>query len=41
MLVARPYGDPERFQAAAHRLLATLDRPEMNGEQGTLKSASS
>lgn len=25
MLVARPYGDPERFQAAAHRLLATLD----------------
>jgi TetR/AcrR family transcriptional regulator, transcriptional repressor for nem operon len=25
MLVARPYGDPERFRAAAHRLLATLD----------------
>jgi TetR/AcrR family transcriptional repressor of nem operon len=25
MLVARPYGDPERFQAAAHRLLASLD----------------
>lgn len=24
MLVARPYGDPERFQAAAKRLLATL-----------------
>ena len=24
MLVARPYGDPERFQAAAARLLATL-----------------
>jgi TetR/AcrR family transcriptional repressor of nem operon len=30
MLVARPYGDPERFQAAAHRLLATLDP---NGER--------
>jgi TetR/AcrR family transcriptional repressor of nem operon len=26
MLVARPYGDPERFQAAAQRLLATLGR---------------
>ena len=25
MLVTRPYGDPERFRAAAHRLLATLD----------------
>jgi TetR/AcrR family transcriptional regulator, transcriptional repressor for nem operon len=25
MLVARPYGDPERFRAAAHHLLATLD----------------
>jgi TetR/AcrR family transcriptional regulator, transcriptional repressor for nem operon len=25
MLIARPYGDPERFRAAAHRLLATLD----------------
>jgi TetR/AcrR family transcriptional repressor of nem operon len=25
MLVARPYGDPVRFEAAAHRLLATLD----------------
>lgn len=24
MLVARPYGDPERFQAAAARMLATL-----------------
>jgi TetR/AcrR family transcriptional repressor of nem operon len=24
MLVARPYGNPERFQAAAQRLLATL-----------------
>lgn len=24
MLVARPYGDPERFKAAAQRLLATL-----------------
>ncbi|MEP7106028.1 MAG: hypothetical protein ABI838_09295 [Chloroflexota bacterium] len=24
MLVVRPYGDPERFQAAAGRLLATL-----------------
>jgi TetR/AcrR family transcriptional repressor of nem operon len=30
MLVARPYGDPQRFRAAAHRLLASLD-----GEQGT------
>ena len=25
MLIARPYGDPGRFRAAAHRLLATLD----------------
>lgn len=25
MLVARPYADPERFQATARRLLATLD----------------
>jgi TetR/AcrR family transcriptional repressor of nem operon len=25
MLVARPYGDPERFRAAAKRLLATLN----------------
>jgi TetR/AcrR family transcriptional repressor of nem operon len=24
MLVARPYGDPERLRAAAHRLIATL-----------------
>jgi len=24
MLVARPYADPERFKAAAHRMLATL-----------------
>lgn len=27
MLVARPYGDPGRFQAMANRLLATLARP--------------
>jgi AcrR family transcriptional regulator len=30
MLVARPYGNPQRFRAAEHRLLASLD-----GEQGT------
>jgi TetR/AcrR family transcriptional regulator, transcriptional repressor for nem operon len=36
MLVARPYGDPERFQAAAHRLLATLDTPDLNGGDGKL-----
>jgi AcrR family transcriptional regulator len=29
MLMARPYGDPQRFRAAALRLLASLD-----GEQG-------
>jgi TetR/AcrR family transcriptional repressor of nem operon len=27
MLVARPYGDAERFSAAANRLLASLERP--------------
>jgi TetR/AcrR family transcriptional repressor of nem operon len=27
MLVARPYGDPQRFEAAARRLLAGLARP--------------
>lgn len=31
MLTARPYGDPERFQAAAHRILATLDTPDRDG----------
>jgi TetR/AcrR family transcriptional repressor of nem operon len=31
MLTARPYGDPERFQAAAHRLLATLDASDRDG----------
>jgi TetR/AcrR family transcriptional repressor of nem operon len=31
MLVARPYADPERFQAAARRLLATLDAPSEDG----------
>jgi TetR/AcrR family transcriptional regulator, transcriptional repressor for nem operon len=36
MLVARPYGDPERFQTAAHRLLATLDTPDLNGGDGKL-----
>jgi TetR/AcrR family transcriptional repressor of nem operon len=35
MLVSRPYGDPERFQAAAHRLLATLTPRDVNGEHGT------
>ncbi|MBJ7600803.1 TetR/AcrR family transcriptional regulator [Candidatus Nephthysia bennettiae] len=41
MLVARPYGDPERFQAAAHRLLATLDMADVNGGDAKLRSASS
>ena len=41
MLVARPYGDPERFQATAHRLLATLDTPDINGSDGLRRSASS
>jgi TetR/AcrR family transcriptional regulator, transcriptional repressor for nem operon len=41
MLVARPYADPERFQAAAHRLLATLDSADVNGSGGKLKSESS
>jgi TetR/AcrR family transcriptional regulator, transcriptional repressor for nem operon len=31
MLVARPYGDPERFQAAAARLLATLTAAPHDG----------
>ena len=31
MLVARPYGDPERFEAAARRLLATLSAPAHDG----------
>jgi TetR/AcrR family transcriptional repressor of nem operon len=31
MLVARPYGEPERFEAAAKRLLATLSAPARNG----------
>jgi TetR/AcrR family transcriptional regulator, transcriptional repressor for nem operon len=31
MLVARPYGDPERFRAAAARLLATLTGPSHGG----------
>jgi TetR/AcrR family transcriptional regulator, transcriptional repressor for nem operon len=31
MLVARPYGDPERFQAAAARLLATLTAVSHDG----------
>ena len=31
MLVARPYGDPERFQAAAKRLLASLSAPAQDG----------
>jgi TetR/AcrR family transcriptional repressor of nem operon len=31
MLVARPYGEPERFEAAAKRLLATLSAPAENG----------
>ncbi len=31
MLVARPYGDPERFQAAAARLLATLVASSQDG----------
>jgi TetR/AcrR family transcriptional repressor of nem operon len=31
MLVARPYGEPERFEAAAKRLLATLSAPTRNG----------
>jgi TetR/AcrR family transcriptional repressor of nem operon len=31
MLVARPYGEPERFEAAAKRLLATLSAPMQNG----------
>jgi TetR/AcrR family transcriptional repressor of nem operon len=31
MLVARPYGEPERFEAAAKRLLATLSAPVHNG----------
>jgi TetR/AcrR family transcriptional repressor of nem operon len=31
MLVARPYGEPERFEAAAKRLLATLSAPAQNG----------
>jgi TetR/AcrR family transcriptional repressor of nem operon len=30
MLVARPYGEPERFHAAARRLLATLAAPAHN-----------
>ena len=41
MLVARPYGDPERFQVAARRLLGTLPRPprrsrprRLGGRQG-------
>jgi TetR/AcrR family transcriptional regulator, transcriptional repressor for nem operon len=32
MLVARPYGDVERFQAAASRLLANLARPPLKYE---------
>ncbi|MEA2656939.1 MAG: TetR/AcrR family transcriptional regulator, transcriptional repressor for nem operon [Chloroflexota bacterium] len=35
MLVARPYGDPERFQSAAARLLATLTRASRAGEAST------
>lgn len=35
MLVARPYGDPERFHAAAKRLLATLAAPAHNGSPVT------
>jgi TetR/AcrR family transcriptional repressor of nem operon len=31
MLVARPYGEPERFEAAAKRLLATLTAPAHDG----------
>jgi TetR/AcrR family transcriptional repressor of nem operon len=31
MLVARPYGEPERFEAAAKRLLGTLSAPLHNG----------
>lgn len=31
MLVARPYGDPERFQAAAARLLASLTAASHDG----------
>jgi TetR/AcrR family transcriptional repressor of nem operon len=31
MLVARPYGEPERFEAAAKRLLATLTTPAQDG----------
>jgi TetR/AcrR family transcriptional repressor of nem operon len=31
MLVARPYGEPERFEAAAKRLLATLSAPVQDG----------
>ena len=31
MLVARPYGDPKRFQAVAHRLLATLTAASQDG----------
>jgi TetR/AcrR family transcriptional regulator, transcriptional repressor for nem operon len=31
MLVARPYGDPERFQSAAARLLANLTAASRDG----------
>jgi TetR/AcrR family transcriptional repressor of nem operon len=41
MLVGRPYGDPQRFQTAAHRLLATLDTPDMNGGDAVRRSTSS
>jgi TetR/AcrR family transcriptional repressor of nem operon len=35
MLVARPYGDPERFQSAAARLLSTLTHASRVGEAST------
>jgi TetR/AcrR family transcriptional regulator, transcriptional repressor for nem operon len=38
MLVARPYGNPERFQAAAQRLLATLTGAPPGPAPGTQPS---
>jgi TetR/AcrR family transcriptional repressor of nem operon len=34
MLVARPYGDPERFRAAAQRLLATFNGGSLANPRG-------